>query len=159
MSHALTVREDNPKRETATHLMRQLLEEEAVIYADMGPDPFDSFQPDDSLSPRSVFLIARQNNVPVGCGVLRPLDAGSAEINRMFVVPTSRRRGVGRAILEHLEQRALEFGYGLAGLETGKRERAALSLYESGGFKRSVPFGSHADDPVSVFFEKALGKA
>jgi putative acetyltransferase len=146
----------DPRGEIAAKLMRALAEEEARRYHDLGADTFDAFRPEDVLVPRSAFVLARVDGAPAGCGALRPFDADTAEVNRMYVEPAARRRGVGRAILAELERLASGFGYQLLRLETGNRQPEAIALYEGLGFRRAAAFGVHADDPVSIFFEKVL---
>jgi putative acetyltransferase len=55
-----------------------------------------------------------------------------------------------------LQRRAVEFHYRTIRTETGNRQPEAISLYEDSGFCRVLPFGSHANDPVSIFLEKTL---
>jgi GNAT superfamily N-acetyltransferase len=57
---------------------------------------------DGLLEPRARLYIAEINGEPVGIGGLRPLAANEAEIKRMYVRPSSRGLGVGRAILQRL---------------------------------------------------------
>jgi GNAT superfamily N-acetyltransferase len=75
----------------------------------------------------------------------------------MYVVAPARRRGVARSLLAELERRAAEFGYSLIQLETGNRQPEAIALYESCGYHRIPPYGSHVGDPVSVCFQKETG--
>jgi GNAT superfamily N-acetyltransferase len=156
MNDGLSIQQADPCAESVVTLIRALAQEEAVRYADLGPDTFDSFRPGEVLAGRGAFLIAHLDGQPVGCGALRRMNADSAEVNRMYVVPTARRRGVARAILSELERRAAEFRYRTIRAETGDRQPEAISLYEDAGFSRVPPFGSHANDPVSIFFEKTL---
>ncbi len=158
MTEGLSIHQADPRDESAATLIRALADEEAVRYSDLGPDTFDSFGPSDVLTSRSAFVIAHLEGEPVGCGALRQMCPDSAEVNRMYVLPTARRRGVARAILGELERRAAEFGYRTIRAETGDRQPEAIALYESFGFLRTSPFGSHAEDPVSIFFEKLLSR-
>ena len=48
------------------------------------------------------FVIAYIDDVAVGCGAVRRLDQGIAELKRMYVDPTVRGRGIGRSIVEAL---------------------------------------------------------
>jgi putative acetyltransferase len=146
----------DPRGEIAAKLMRALAEEEARRYHDLGADTFDAFLPEDVLVPRGAFVLARADGAPAGCGALRPIDADTAEINRMYVEPTARRKGVGRAILAELERLASGFGYQILRLETGNRQPEAIALYEGHGFRPAAAFGAHSSDPVSIFFEKML---
>lgn len=115
-------------------------------------------------APGCVYLLAYQDNRPVGMGALRPLRATSleapaldiAEVRRMFVDAAQRRYGVGRQVLSALEQHALALGYRRLVLETGNRQLPAIALYERAGYRRIAPFGPHVGDPTSVCFEKEL---
>src|SRR5262245_48034609 len=50
------------------------------------------------------FLIAYVDDVAVGCGAVRRLDEATAEIKRMYVDPSVRGQGIGRALVEALER-------------------------------------------------------
>ena len=45
---------------------------------------------------RGAFLVAYAGSQPVACGAIRRLDAGTAEIKRMYVAPPSAARGSPR---------------------------------------------------------------
>ena len=50
--------------------------------------------------PRGECLLARLDGAPVGVVMLKPYAAGVCELNRMYVVPAARGRGVGRRLCE-----------------------------------------------------------
>jgi len=108
----------------------------------------------------SVVLVARDDDgTPLGCGALRALGDGAAEVKRMYVVPAARRRGVGRAVLAGLEDAARHRGWTTLRLETGPLQAAAVALYESYGYRPIPAFGGYAGDPRAVhslFFERTL---
>ncbi len=103
-----------------------------------------------------MFLIARIESEPVGCGAIRRLDDDTAEVKRMYVVPSARRRGIARRLLAELERRAAEFGYRTLRLETGDLQIEAIALYESCAWGRIEAFGEYVGSPISVCFEKHL---
>src|SRR5262249_62390803 len=76
----------------AVLLLSRLLRELGVRYGDDGEG---DFRPDDVRGPRAVFLIARLAGRPVGCGALRPMADGAAEVKRMYVEPDVRGRRIG----------------------------------------------------------------
>jgi putative acetyltransferase len=84
------------------------------------------------------------------------MDEQCAEVRRMYVAPSLRRKGIGRQLLATLERIALQFGYSTLRLETGVRQAEAIALYESRGFYRIPAYGVHVDDPLSICFEKKL---
>lgn len=120
--------------------------------------------PADVVPPKGVFIVARIDGQPAGCGAVKqykPYDGspppdGVGEVKRMYTVPEFRRRGVSRAILRALELRAAEFGYQRLVLETGTAQPEALALYESHGWHRIEPYGRYKDDPASVCYGKSL---
>jgi GNAT superfamily N-acetyltransferase len=103
-----------------------------------------------------VFLVARVDGEPLGCGALRTLDAVTAEIKRMFVRPGGRGRGIGRALLGELERHARALGVRRMLLETGGKQREALVLYERAGYVPVPPFGRYVGAPQSLCFGKDL---
>src|SRR5271154_2013687 len=99
MNTRISIERTDPNSRVAAQLMRELSEEEAHRYYDLGPDDKDSFGQAQVSVSRGAFVLAYLDGQTVGCGALRPLGAESAEIKRMYVVPSARRQGVGRAIL------------------------------------------------------------
>jgi putative acetyltransferase len=103
-----------------------------------------------------LFTLARDElGAAHGCGAIALLT-GYAELKRMYVRPHSRGRGVGERIVRFLERQAVDRGYVIARLETGIKQREALSFYERLGYVRRTPFGSYRPDPLSVCMEKRL---
>jgi putative acetyltransferase len=107
-------------------------------------------------APGITFLVARCDGAAAGCGALRHLDEGSAEIKRMYVRPQYRGQGVGRAVLAALEAQALGAGARALLLETGFDQPEALALYESAGYRRRERYGEYRDESSSVFMQKLL---
>lgn len=101
-------------------------------------------------------VVAYSGSAPVGCGALRELEPGVAEIKRMFVVPEGRRSGAARRMLQVLEARGRELGYSAVRLGSGVRQPEALALYESSGYRPIPPFGEYQGAPLCVCYEKTL---
>ena len=102
------------------------------------------------------FLVARRGAEVLGCGALRVDPSGYGEVKRMFVPPAARGLGIGRRLLERIEQEARAEGLGWLRLETGIHQPEALALYRSSGFRDRGPFGEYREDPLSAFLEKEL---
>jgi hypothetical protein len=72
----------------------------------------------------------------------------------MYVVPRARRGGVGRLLLEALEEEARHLGYRTARLDTGPRQPHAERIYRLAGYRA---IGNFNGNPVASFFgEKSL---
>jgi GNAT superfamily N-acetyltransferase len=108
--------------------------------------------------PRGTFVVARVGGAPVGCGALKPFPErpATAEVKRMYTVPSARRQGISWAVLDRLEEVARELGYQRMQLETGTAQPEAVALYEKHGWHRIEPYGRYRDSPSSVCFAKDL---
>jgi putative acetyltransferase len=148
----LTISPDDPIGETARKLIHDLCAELSERYG----NPPSPFSPSEATVARTVFLVARLGGQAVGCGAIRRIDDDTAEVKRMYVVATGRRKGVARRILAELERRAIAFGYRAIRLETGTLQSEARHLYESCGYKRIAAFGLYVGNPISVCYEKVL---
>ncbi len=106
----------------------------------------------------AVVLVARDaGGEAVGCGALRPLGDGVAEIKRMYVVPAARGRGLSKLLLAGLEAAARDRGWTTLRLETGPRQPEAIALYEGAGYRPIAAFGPYSDDADdSLFYERVL---
>jgi ribosomal protein S18 acetylase RimI-like enzyme len=86
-------------------------------------------------------VVALASQVPVGCIFFRP-EEGRLYLFRLAVLPGHRRRGLGRALLAHAEERARELG--LPRVRLGVRAALArqIAYYEDLGYRR-VGDGTH----------------
>jgi putative acetyltransferase len=106
--------------------------------------------------PNVLFFVARDDErQAVGCAAV-VLNPAYGEIKRMYVSPNCRGQGVARGLLRALESASAEAGCKLLKLETGPFQPEALGLYASLGYDRRGPYGSYANDPLSVFMQKTL---
>ena len=64
-------------------------------------------------------------------------DAARPVVHWLMVSPAARRRGIGRALLTHLERAAFDAGHRQVWLETHSAWRAAAKFYESLGYVSS----------------------
>ena len=76
----------------------------------------------------------------------------------MRTAAAHRRRGVARAMLEHIVAEARRRGYARLSLETGSMEEfaPARALYARRGFTTCAAFAGYGPDPNSVFMTLAL---
>lgn len=147
-----------------TRVQRLVAEVQAhyvVIYGGPDDSPVDplEFEP-----PRGLFALGTVNAEGVAMGGWRRRPdlsatfdgADVAEIKRMYVAPSGRRRGFARAVLTFLEDTAHEAGADVLVLETGTMQPDAIALYEVSGYEPTVRFGHYADSELARYFAKRL---
>lgn len=89
--------------------------------------------------PRGALLLARVGGRSMGCvGLKAAPDASTVELKRMYVRPTARGLGLGRALLDAAIARARASGQSSLRLDTLPQLDAALALYLAAGF-RPIP--------------------
>ena len=108
------------------------------------------------LSAGARFFVARQGGQALGCGGYVLIGADVAATKRLFVDPSLRGRGTGKALVLAIEKAAAGEGMKTLFLETGIKSAEALRLYGHLGFKVCPPFADYRPDPLSVFMVKQL---
>jgi ribosomal-protein-alanine N-acetyltransferase len=99
---------------------------------------------------RALFLVAEEDKGVIGYGLLWIVE-GEAQIFDLAVNPESRRRGVGKTLLNALIQRSRGRGCARATLEVSADNLAAQTLYQAAGFEvvgRRVKFYNDGSDAV-----------
>lgn len=107
-------------------------------------------------APDTVFLVARFDGEALGSIAFRSLAPDHAEMKRMFVRADARGRGLGRRLLEALEDVARSRHITRISLETGIRQPEAIGLYRASGYRECPPFGGYAPDPLSLFMTRRI---
>jgi putative acetyltransferase len=150
-----SVERESPRQAEVIELVSKLDAHVAGLYP---PESNHSLDLDAFCGPEIRFFVARYRGTAVGCGALREDPSGYGEVKRMFVDPSLRGKGVGRAILRRVEQEALSSRLSCVRLETGTLQAEALGLYRSEGYREIPPFGDYRPDPLSVFMEKRIAR-
>lgn len=101
-------------------------------------------------------VVAYEDGLALACGAMKSTASETMEIKRMFVVPSSRGRGIAHKILSALESWAKELSYGVCVLETGKRQPEAIKLYQRNGYNRTQNYGQYIGVDNSLCFKKEL---
>jgi GNAT superfamily N-acetyltransferase len=144
----------DPESPAAQYCLERYFEELAARF-DMGFDPGRSISAaaDELTPPHGFFVLATLHGEPIGCGALKCHER-HGEIKRMWVDASSRGLGVGKRILERLEQLAREQKLPLLRLETNRTLKEAQSLYKTSGYREVKPFN---EEPYAHhWFEKTL---
>ena len=144
--------ESNEQKKQAGALIREYLEwlnecvkrdygiefdVKAMVESDLSDT--DKFRPPDGR-----FYLAQYDNDVAGVGCLKKLADGVGEIQRMYVLPALRGKGIGRAIVNRLVDDARMIGYRQLKLESLEFLKAAHSLYKSVGFREIDPYDDNS---------------
>jgi putative acetyltransferase len=103
-----------------------------------------------------VFVVAYVNEMPVGCGAIRPIDEEATELKRFYVEVSYRQQGIAKRMLDFLEGQAKALGYKVVKLETGVEQPEAVNFYEKHGFYAIDKFGEYVDCASSLCYEKVV---
>lgn len=146
---------DDLSRREVHALLREHLDD---MYDLSPPEDVHALDLSGLRSPDVTFWTVWEDGWLLGCGALKELTPTHGEVKSMRTPKAARRRGAGRAILEHIIGEARTRGYGRLSLETGSHEafRPAHLLYEGFGFAYCGPFADYAESPHSVFMTLEL---
>jgi putative acetyltransferase len=109
-------------------------------------------------SPDISFWTAWDGDTLMGTGALKRMDDKNGEVKSMHTLVTSRRSGVGQAMLLHIIEAAREMGLKQLWLETGSFDffAPARALYAKHGFAECEPFDGYQLDANSTFMTRGI---
>ena len=155
MPDEITVRAEAADSLIAVRLVDAMVTEMEQLYSmPPGTGLGTGAPPSDFTPPHGAFLVIYAGGKPVAGGGLKRDEDGVAEIKRMYVVPAARRQGLGRRLLEALEDKARELGYARIRLDTGDRQPHAQALYQRSGYHSIEDYNANAQ--ASFWGEKIL---
>ena len=152
---AVEVRVDAVDSDDAQRCLGAYFRELAARF-DAGFDPAQGDAAGDAemRPPKGVFVVARLDGEPVGCGGMKRLDATTGEIKRVWTAPSARGQGVARRMLHVLEALAREAGVTTLRLDTNRTLTEAQAMYRREGY---AEIGRYNDNPYAHhWFEKSL---
>ena len=145
----------------AAVLVEEVQQEYVVRYGNRDETPLE---PGYFEAPQGAFFVGYLDGQPVATGAWRRRTdvvfdgtTHTAEVKRMYVVPTARRRGLARAMLAHLEETARDAGAEAMVLETGLAQPEAIALYESSGYAPVPGFGFYKEASLARCYARRLG--
>lgn len=81
------------------------------------------------------FIVADDQEHVLGMGGFKPAPPDAVEVLRVRVHPATRRRGIGRMLMDRIEERAFELGYQKVTLDTATNQPEAVAFYEGLGYR------------------------
>lgn len=147
------IRPENPRQPDVQALLSQSDDYMRALY----PAESNHLVSADVLrTQRAIFLAARRDGELLGSIALLMIAPGHAEMKRLFVKAEARGIGLGRRLLNALEQIARHQSITQISLETGIKQPEAIGLYRASGYQDCPPFGDYKKDPLSLFMTKRL---
>ena len=152
---AVEIVEAQPDSADAQHCLARYYAEIAERF-EGGFDPNRSSAPTlrEFAPPTGTFLLLSRNGALVGCGGFKRDAEGAAYLKRMWIAPEARGLGLGKRLLEALEQKARSLGYTTMRLETERSLTEAQQLYRAYGYVEVAPFNEELY--AHHWFEKPL---
>src|SRR5262249_26309726 len=135
----MTVRisQGSPEQE---EIIRMLSENEAYYISLYPPESNQLLNVESLTDPHVSFFLAWDGAELCGFGALVNREGVYGEIKRMYVAPHRRGQGIGKALLQKLEEKAKELGLPHVRLETGVKQPEAIALYRAFGYQPIAPF-------------------
>lgn len=151
---AITIVLEPSDSPASAELQRAYFADIAGRYPGWSPDLIPSADPDEVTPPVGAWVVAYLGDVPVGCGGVKRLDGETVELKRIYLAESARGHGLGRRLLQQLEDHALDFGYRRVRLDTGDRQPEALTLFRSAGYVEIDDYNGNTW--ATYWMEKAL---
>lgn len=141
--------------EQARELVQEYVDSLGIDLSFQGIDAELSAFPGAYAPPGGRLLLASIDDDPAGCVALRPLDGNCCEMKRLYVRPSFRGRGAGRALALTAVDAARAIGYARMRLDTQPEMEAARTLYRELGFREIDPYRFNPT-PGTAFMELDL---
>ena len=132
-----------------------IIGESILEYAEKTLEQLSSYLP-----PEGIYYLIQVKGKIGGMGALRKLKKDVGEIKRMYIKPEYRKKGYGKAMLNQLLKKGIEFGFSTIRLDTGKFMDAAQYVYHSAGFQEREKYPETEVppqfQPFWLYMEKSL---
>lgn len=127
-----------------------------VYLAKMDGDAHEFYDQYNRIENLKEVIVVYKNGEAVACGAIKPFDAVTVEVKRMYVNPDYRGEGIATTVLLALEKWALEIGFSEAILETGNSYHDAIALYIKNGYFQIPNYGQYVESDLSACYKKYL---
>jgi GNAT superfamily N-acetyltransferase len=101
-------------------------------------------------------VLAYKDKTPVACGAFKILNENTVELKRMFTKEGYRGVGIASKVVLELENWAKECSFKTCVLETGKRQKEAVSFYKKMNYGAIPNYGPYKGIENSLCFKKDL---
>lgn len=137
-------------RQTAASIIRQVLGEYGLGWEPEGADRDVLAVESHYLAAGGEFWVVECQGKVVGTGAYYPVHRGekAVEIRKMYLLPETRGKGLGKFLLARLEARISDRGFQQIWVETASILAEAVQLYESQGYRSATGVETQRCDRV-----------
>ncbi|BDM82668.1 GNAT family N-acetyltransferase [Acaryochloris marina] len=142
-------------RQVAAAVIRSVLAEYGIGWEPDGADR-DVYEVETAyLQLGGAFWVVEQQGQIVGTAAFYPVNrgVGTVEIRKMYLLPQVRGQGLGRWLLQRLEQEIAAQGFREIWIETASVLKEAVTLYESSGY---LPATGIETERCDLIYSKVL---
>lgn len=142
-------------RQVAAEVIRSVLAEYGIGWEPEGADR-DVYEVETAyLQVGGAFWVVEQQGQIVGTAAFYPVKrgVGTVEIRKMYLLPQVRGKGLGRWLLQRLEQEIAAQGFREVWIETASVLQEAVKLYESSGY---LPATGIETERCDLIYSKVL---
>jgi len=100
-------------------------------------------------------ILCKENGQYIACVAVRRQQDNIAELKRMYVQPLHQHKGIGKILLQHALELAVQCGYTAIRLDTLHTMVPAMNFYKQQGFYE-IPAYYFNPQQAAVYFEKKL---
>lgn len=150
------IRAWQPKdRQVAAEVIRSVLAEYGIGWEPDGADR-DVYEVETAyVQVGGAFWVVEQQGQVMGTAAFYPVNRGlgTVEIRKMYLLPQVRGKGLGRWLLQRLEQEIVVQGFREVWIETASVLKEAVKLYESSGY---LPATGIETERCDLIYSKVL---
>lgn len=101
-------------------------------------------------------FVLYDKEVAIGCAAFKKYAMDTVEVKRVFISEKYRGKGLSKMLLSELEMQVRKEGFSRLILETGKNNRAAVSMYKAINYREIGNFPPYTDMEDSICLSKDL---
>ena len=137
-------------------LTKELDENLNGISADRPEEERTKYASFNELSDITKAFVMYDKETAIGCAAFKKYATDTVEVKRVFISKNYRGRGLSKMLLYELEKQVKNDGFSRLILETGKNNRAAVSMYKAINYKETDNFPPYTEMEDSICLSKDL---
>ncbi|MGH1707635.1 GNAT family N-acetyltransferase [Enterococcus gallinarum] len=137
-------------------LTKELDENLNGISADRPEEERTKYASFNELSDITKAFVMYDKETAIGCAAFKKYATDTVEVKRVFISKNYRGKGLSKILLSELEKQVKNDGFSRLILETGKNNRAAVSMYKGLDYREIDNFPPYTEMKDSICLNKDL---